>query len=87
MYCFSWPHRQCNRTLKSKQDDLVLSVSLYAEHVLMGALFCLLAPSSHSSAWSVYFELHSKIRDENSIEMEHMCLERACHFVPFRKHC
>lgn len=46
MCCCSQPHWQYNTTPKCKQDDSILGVYLYSEHVLMGALFCLLAPSS-----------------------------------------
>lgn len=38
-----------------------------------------------SNDWRGYFGLYTEIQTENNIEMEHVCLGRACHFIHLRK--
>lgn len=82
--CFSWS-QQKHRIIPQ------LVFNLYSDNALMSGMFYLVSPCSFESTTAMtgggYFELYTEIQTENSIEMEHVCLRRACHFILLRKDC
>lgn len=72
---------------KMQQDNSTVSVWFVFRACLNG-IFWLVSPCSFertANDWRGYFGLYTEIQTENNIEMEHVCLGRAGHFIHLRK--
>lgn len=63
-----WPQQQCNPKVR---QDFIVNIYSYSEHVLMGAIFCLVAPYSfqRNTAMTRGYILSSRLKPKLKIAL------------------